>query len=197
MNSIFCEDIIMKNASQWSSIVAAISAILFSTTAHALSPGPIGSSFVNNGGSFDANFGNDSVSVTPFEDHYTFSAVPPMFGGGGLSVVSGFTLAGFNVRFDSLELWDVTSASIVATGNIVAGEFLGFANFPSLISGNDYDIVVNGGLNSGFASGSYSGNISIAPIPEPETYAMLLAGLLVVGFAARSRQAPVQQAFAL
>jgi hypothetical protein len=82
----------------------------------------------------------------------------------------------------------------VATGNIVAGEFLGFASFPSLISGNDYDIVVNGGLNSGFSSGSYSGNISIAPIPEPETYAMLLAGLLVVGFAVRWRQAPDQSA---
>jgi len=182
----------MKKASQWSSIVAAISTVFFGATAHALSPGPIGSSFVNNGSSFDAVFGNASVSVTPFEDHYTFSATPPMFGGGGLSVVSGFTLTGFNVRFDSLELWDITNSSVVATGNIVAGEFLGFASFSSLISGNDYDIVVNGGLNSGFSSGSYSGNISIAPIPEPETYAMLLAGLLVVGFAARWRQAPHQ-----
>jgi hypothetical protein len=187
----------MKKASQWSSIVAATGMVFFGATAHALSPGPIGSSFVNNGTSFDANFGNDSVSVTPFEDHYTFSAIPPMFGGGGLSVVSGFTLTGFNVRFDSLELWDVTSSSIVATGNIVAGDFLGFANFLSLVSGNDYDIIVAGELNSGFSSGSYSGNISIAPIPEPETYAMLLAGLLFVGFAARWRQASDQQACAV
>ena len=187
----------MKKSSQWSGIVAAISTILFGTTAHALSPGPIDSSFVNNGASFDAVFGNASVSVTPFEDHYTFSAVPPMSGGGGLSVVSGFTLSGFNVHFDSLELWDVTGSSIVATGNIVAGEFLGFADFPGLVSGNNYDIIVAGGLNSGFSSGSYSGNISIAPIPEPETYAMLLAGLLVVGFAARWRQTPDQQVCAV
>jgi len=38
------------------------------------------------------------------------------------------------------------------------------------------------------ATASYGGNIVAAPVPEPETYAMLLAGLGVVGFLARRRQ---------
>jgi len=35
---------------------------------------------------------------------------------------------------------------------------------------------------------SYSGTINITPVPEPETYAMMLAGLGALGFLARRRQ---------
>ncbi|MEK7708235.1 MAG: FxDxF family PEP-CTERM protein, partial [Pseudomonadota bacterium] len=34
---------------------------------------------------------------------------------------------------------------------------------------------------------SYAGTMNISPIPEPETYAMLLAGLGLIGFSARRR----------
>ena len=47
-------------------------------------------------------------------------------------------------------------------------------------------------LGSALDSGSYSGNVTfntVAAIPEPETYALLLAGLAGVGFAARRRKA--------
>lgn len=157
-------------------------------TAYALTPGPL--SFVNNITSFDANYGNDSITSTSFVDHYTFAASNAMFGGGGLSAVSGVTQTGFSVHFTSIELWDVTDNVWVTGTGIIPPflNFLGFANFSGLTQGHDYDIVVTGGLNSGFLSGTYSGNISIAPIPEPETYAMLLAGLLVVGFAANRRR---------
>jgi hypothetical protein len=37
-------------------------------------------------------------------------------------------------------------------------------------------------------SASYSGTINITPVPEPQTYALLLAGLGVVGFVARRRR---------
>ncbi|MCP5251572.1 MAG: FxDxF family PEP-CTERM protein [Burkholderiales bacterium] len=174
-----------------SNTIATVITVLFAfymQQAQALQPGPIDSSFVNNGASFDAVFGNDSVSFSPFEDHYTFSAISPMFDGGGMSIVSGFSFSGFNVRFNSFELLDVTTSTVIATGSILAGQFLGFASFPGLVSGNDYDVVVSGELNSGFLSGSYSGNISIAPIPEPKAYAMLVAGLGLVAFAAFRRR---------
>jgi hypothetical protein len=43
---------------------------------------------------------------------------------------------------------------------------------------------------SGILAGSngLSGGTVVSPIPEPETYAMLLAGLGVIGFVARRRQ---------
>lgn len=37
--------------------------------------------------------------------------------------------------------------------------------------------------------GTYTGGLSIAAVPEPETYAMLLAGLGLIGFSARRRKA--------
>jgi hypothetical protein len=37
------------------------------------------------------------------------------------------------------------------------------------------------------------GDVAVSPIPEPETYALMLAGLVVVGAAARRRRAVVQQ----
>ncbi|MGK5044647.1 FxDxF family PEP-CTERM protein [Janthinobacterium sp. GB4P2] len=55
-----------------------------------------------------------------------------------------------------------------------------------LATGN-YFLQVDGYVASA-AGGSYSGNLAVTPVPEPETYGMLLAGLGLVGFAARRRK---------
>lgn len=61
--------------------------------------------------------------------------------------------------------------------------FTGVYNYFAVVSG---DRLVGGGV-PGFSPGE--GEIdAIAAIPEPETYAMLLAGLGLVGFAARRRK---------
>ena len=43
------------------------------------------------------------------------------------------------------------------------------------------------GIGNGSLGGLYNGSISVAAVPEPETYAMLLAGMGVMGFIARRR----------
>ncbi len=43
------------------------------------------------------------------------------------------------------------------------------------------------GVTSGTLGGLYSGSISVSPVPEPETYAMLLAGLGLMGAVVRRR----------
>ena len=58
----------------------------------------------------------------------------------------------------------------------------------SLATG-DYYFAVSG-LADGSAGGTYVISTAIAPIPEPETYAMLLTGLGLMGFVLRRQQLP-------
>lgn len=44
--------------------------------------------------------------------------------------------------------------------------------------------------------GSYLDAVSVSAVPEPETYAMMLVGLGLVGFAARRRKQPTQRVLA-
>lgn len=53
-----------------------------------------------------------------------------------------------------------------------------------------YSLHVTGSLMAGVTGASYNiglNSVAVAPVPEPETFAMLLAGLGLVGFVARRR----------
>jgi hypothetical protein len=182
---IFKKDSKMKKTCRVMVISLAIWFGLTAGTANALSPGPL--EFVDNGTSFDANFGNDSV-LSAFEDHFTFTPSTDMAGSGGSSIVSGFGSGGFNTLFSSFILNDLTVGTTVATGKIPSG-FVGTLDFVApLAAGHEYDFVVTGAPATVTSSGSYSGNVSISPVPEVETYAMLLVGLGLLGLAARRRK---------
>jgi PEP-CTERM motif len=59
---------------------------------------------------------------------------------------------------------------------------------PLLLNAGTYTLQIRGTV-VGTAGGSYSGVLNLAPpVPEPETYAMMIAGLGLVGFAARRRK---------
>lgn len=58
---------------------------------------------------------------------------------------------------------------------------------PVSLAAGTYTLQIKGTV-SGLAGGSYGGVLNIAqPVPEPETYGMLLAGLGLIGFAARRK----------
>ena len=56
----------------------------------------------------------------------------------------------------------------------------------SLLFNGPLTLTVMGNTNGGSYGGTF--NLNLAPVPEPETYGMLLAGLGVLGFLARRRK---------
>lgn len=54
------------------------------------------------------------------------------------------------------------------------------------LAAKTYNLEIRGD-GVGLAGGSYSGNFNVAPIPEPESIAMLLAGMGLLGFAAQRK----------
>lgn len=130
-----------------------------------------------------------AVQVDPgmFDDFFTFS-IP------GDSNVSSTTVA--NNLMTVLNISAGSTVSLYA-GDVGAGTLVGSYEFDgttgstwhtynALTSGNYYYEIQ--GEATGSQGGFYSITSTVAPVPEPETYAMLLAGLGVVGSLYRRRK---------
>lgn len=88
--------------------------------------------------------------------------------------------------------WNVNLNSVTLAGSGLASEVDTYPNdgfrFSSLANGGSYTLTVQGsvsGTGQMGATGIYGGYVS--PVPEPETIAMALLGLLGTGFALRRR----------
>ena len=128
-------------------------------------------------------------ATASFVDYFNFTipgAVQPVAQG-----VSATISAGGLITFSGFDLWDYSTLTTVATGSAygTAGDWKVNFTIPSAIGHqltNSYAFVVSGSPVG--SSGSYSLDASITAVPEPETYAMMLAGLGLLGFAARRRK---------
>lgn len=125
-----------------------------------------------------------------FTDRYTFTTT--MMGDLTADLLSmtgnarnGLDITGFSL-FDSSGL--LQGGTMLSTGATDSWSL----NFNDLAAGSYY-VQVQGSLVSN-AAGKYYANIALAPVPEPETYAMMLAGLGMLGFAARRRKQKADQA---
>ncbi|MDC8774168.1 FxDxF family PEP-CTERM protein [Paucibacter sp. hw8] len=85
----------------------------------------------------------------------------------------------------SLTLWDVTNNVVVGTVNFDSTAVT--KDFGSLAAGS-YKYAVSAQVAANAIGGSYLVTSSVTPVPEPSTYALLLAGLGAIGFVARRRK---------
>lgn len=111
---------------------------------------------------------------TSFNDTWSFTGV-----NAGTYDIEG-DLSGTNVSFSSVVL-DGKSWDLFASGNAFRFASVSFTGTKPVL----LNII---GTKSNTAISNYNGSVTVTAVPEPETYAMLLAGLGLMGGIARRRK---------
>ena len=170
----------MKIAKSLAAAVVLAAASFGSSAALAddISNGPQALALLDNTAFFGDSFANNNNGNT-FMDQFKFSVtgvpanldaivgsisdLPTM----GMDITG---LSGSSMSSGTIDVWTI-SADALATGS--------------------YYLQVNGTMVSNTGA-SFGGSVMLNPVPEPETYGMMLAGLGVLGFLARRRKAANQ-----
>lgn len=138
-------------------------------------------------GPLDLSSGSTGFSNSPvsggFSDVYTFSLVGPSVANSSItSVVNGSQ----DIDFTSVVI--VGPSGVFAFTQLLTDPVEVWSLPTATLAAGSYTLTLSG-TNSA-AGASYGGNFAVtpAPVPEPETLALMLAGMGVVGFIARLRR---------
>lgn len=133
------------------------------------------------------------VGAGSFSDDHLFSIdVASSFSEiAGSTSASGAAFSALNsalYRADDFGGWTFLASH---TGVLLGGNWVTSLSFSPLDpSPEEYKLVISG-VRTAVATAAYGGVLSVAPVtpvPEPEIYAMMAAGLGLMGFVARRRQ---------
>jgi len=134
----------------------------------------------------DLSSGSAGFSNTPviggFTDTFTFTLTTPSVANGSLtSALNGAQ----DVDFASITLTGPSGVFAFTQLNPDPVEVWALPAAGASLASGAYTLTVIG--TNSTAGGSYGGNFAVTAVPEPETYALMLAGLMVVGFLSKRR----------
>lgn len=118
----------------------------------------------------------------------SFGSLGPVLGGGSdVLSFTGLAAGQYNYVFSVSSQFisnfggtvNGTPIALAALGPITVGAAVG-------VDSAQFTVVLTGTPSSSRAI--YSGELTVTPVPEPETYALLMAGLGVVAYVARRRR---------
>lgn len=162
-------------------VAAAAVLVLGAGASHAASLGTLNPS---------ASFANTVTGA--FTDSWTFDLSAPSVIGASVTNVEIFLnglanggIQGFSATLNGVPLGLTTTPGGAAPVQTVTQVLAGNTN--TFLAKGAHELVVSGTGITG-ASASYGGNIVATPVPEPETYAMMLAGIGAIAFLLRRRR---------
>lgn len=160
---------------------AALAALTMAPAANAAT------SIVLTGSPLSGSFGN-TVSGG-FSDVYEFTLSNPGYASGSVTSISfaGLGAAG-DISFDSISIDDAFFFTPMSSG-VNEWHLLTPA---VLLSGTTHTLKL---IGSAIGTGSYGGQLNVAAVPEPATWAMMVIGIAAVGMTMRRSSKNMQVAF--
>lgn len=142
---------------------------------------------IDNSAFFGDTFAADNEGNT-FADQFTFTIDGDigMNLNAIISSISGSADTGLDIT--GLALYGEDDVLISNGTSMMSGEMDVWSISADNLAAGNYYLQVSGTLVSDTGA-SFGGAMMLAPVPEPETYGMMLGGLGVMGFLARRRKA--------
>ncbi len=139
-----------------------------------------------------SDFGAIGSLKSTLDSSVTKTVIFNLTGNANWSNMGMSALDGYNVLFNFVDATSVNFSSINVLGSVLApNAVIGGSNGNILgtVVAGDWNASLTLGNSKAFAATDVTGfAAAVSPVPEPGTYAMLLAGLGLVGFAVRRRK---------